>query len=680
MREGFSLTSDEIRYSPDSGKLEASGTVRLETPNEVLTGDRLFYDSNTRTGTMTGGELLVTESGFRIRGKEIEKTGEATYTAIDVGVTACEGEVPDWEITAGALDVTMEGFGTLKNGAFRVKGIPVLYTPWALFPVKIKRQSGLLFPDVGQSDRHGVQYLQPFYWAIDDSSDATFYYEFNEMTADRAALEYRRVDTASARVLLQAEGSQDSEGPESLKRTRTPSPINDDRYWFKYKQNAEWGAFDGFVDLDLVSDIHYFDDFDNGALSFDKANAEFMEFMGRSLDTEGEQIRTNRILASRAGKGWRFDAELDWQDNVKARSEDLADPTVKTLPRFRLATSRTRLGSTPFYLSSESEFDYFYRIDGEKGSRIDLAPRLYAPFHLGPVSVDPSIGLRQSWWRTENPDSTVDTGSRSESRNTWSARIDASTEFYRIFDVDTASVDKLKHLIRPQLTFEMTPEEDQDTLPSFDAIDRIDEQNTLTLAFTQTFTTRSTQVGKDGKRHHTYRELARLKLSQPYHFEALTTYDTASDGTVTRTHLEKGAQPVEGELFVTLTDLLGLRVDTKWDPDTSDFTEYNVGLDLGTESGNHARIERRFTDGSADTIASSGKFQFDPRWAVVWDYERNLDTRTDIKLQYGIRYISGCWQLDTIYSDDEDDRKIGFFWTLTGLGQIRSSIGEDVMP
>src|SRR5690606_39052733 len=51
--------------------------------------------------------------------------------------------------------------------------VPVLYLPYGLFPVRRERQSGFLFPRFGISNSRGFQYVQPFYWAIDTSSDAT---------------------------------------------------------------------------------------------------------------------------------------------------------------------------------------------------------------------------------------------------------------------------------------------------------------------------------------------------------------------------------------------------------------------------------------------------------------------------------------------------------------------------
>ena len=85
--------------------------------------------------------------------------------------------MPDWKITGKNMTVTIEGYGTIHHAALWAKQVPVLYSPYLIFPAKTERQSGLLVPEAGYSERNGFQFSQPFYWAINDQSDATFTFE-----------------------------------------------------------------------------------------------------------------------------------------------------------------------------------------------------------------------------------------------------------------------------------------------------------------------------------------------------------------------------------------------------------------------------------------------------------------------------------------------------------------------
>ena len=71
------------------------------------------------------------------------------------------------------------------------KKMPVMYTPYFYYPARKKRQTGLLLPEAGISDRWGIYYNQPFFWAIDKSSDATFYGQYMDKRGLRPGVEYR---------------------------------------------------------------------------------------------------------------------------------------------------------------------------------------------------------------------------------------------------------------------------------------------------------------------------------------------------------------------------------------------------------------------------------------------------------------------------------------------------------
>ncbi len=93
-----------------------------------------------------------------------------------------------------------------RNAHFDVLGYPVVPLPYALFPADSTRQSGFLSPRVGYSGLRGAQYLQPFYWAINKSSDATFALDvetskrvglFRRVSGCKTVIDdYLRVDTA----------------------------------------------------------------------------------------------------------------------------------------------------------------------------------------------------------------------------------------------------------------------------------------------------------------------------------------------------------------------------------------------------------------------------------------------------------------------------------------------------
>lgn len=654
------FTSEEALYNPKNGMLFGEGDFTLKQGRDILTGDRIRYNLNDETGVVENGTLLMGDSDFRFKGTNITRTGESSYTAENAVVTTCDGSRPDWSLTASRLSLTLGGYGTLHHGAFRIKDVPILYTPWFFFPAKTQRQSGLLFPELDYSDRFGFEYLQPFYLVLNDSSDATFYYHFRSKENDRIGLEYRKAWSESSRLLFRAEGLDESERPE---KPGDPD-YRGDRYWVRMKGNFDLPAnIQGFADIDVVSDQAYFNDFKSGSLGFNTTNALFENEFGRDLDPKTEATRTNRFLMAKSEDIWNLEAQMIWEDNVERRRNDLYDDTVQRLPQIRFSTRRQNLPglSLPLYHSFEAETSYFHREDGERGGRVDLLPRLYMPFHLGPLSVEPSVGIRQTFWYSEDPEDTASGDHERDSRTMFDARLDLFTEIHRIFDLDFASMDKIRHSVQPRVTFGFISDEDQGNLPYFDTLDRIEKQRLITYSLTQTLTARlPAKEPKTGQALNQYRELLRFKISQSYDLDK-----ASAKG-------EEAFSDVKAELSTELFPGVQLFGDIRWSMEEAEWSSYSAGARLSM--GKHRLYaEHRYTKEIASSLRMSGFIEMTDRFGVFWDFERNLRDNDTIEEDYGIRYNGGCWQVDLVYSVDDTDKKIGFYWTLKGLGVIQHS-------
>lgn len=172
------ITADEIRFNQTAMKAYAQGHVVMKVGADVLSGETMEIDLEAQTGRVDGGSIFLSQNNFHIRGDQIQKTGEQTYEIEHARISTCDGDNPDWEIQGDKVRVTVDGYGSIQGSTFRVKGVPLLYSPYLFFPAKVSRQSGLLTPQIGFSDRKGMEFVLPYYWAINERSDATFYEHF----------------------------------------------------------------------------------------------------------------------------------------------------------------------------------------------------------------------------------------------------------------------------------------------------------------------------------------------------------------------------------------------------------------------------------------------------------------------------------------------------------------------
>ena len=163
-RPGQKLTAAMVRFNQRTGEASAEGDVKLVSKSDILSGDHLDLNLKTGTGVLNNGTVFISKSHLYLSGRKIRKTGPESYSAERISITACEGPDPAWRLTGKDFKVTIEGYGSASHTALWAGAIPVLYSPYLFFPVKLKRQSGLLMPHIGLSDRKGSEYQQPLFW------------------------------------------------------------------------------------------------------------------------------------------------------------------------------------------------------------------------------------------------------------------------------------------------------------------------------------------------------------------------------------------------------------------------------------------------------------------------------------------------------------------------------------
>jgi LPS-assembly protein len=179
-REGTTLKADELRMNRATQEVEAKGRVTLDDPEwKVKSAESLRMNMENETGELHNADLFLEQGHISVSGRRFEKFGGQSYHIDDGFFTTClcESGAPSWKFFAEQMDLALEGTGTIKNGVFYIMDVPVLYIPYGYFPLRTERQTGLLFPSIGTSSKDGFRFLQPFFWAISKSSDATLSFD-----------------------------------------------------------------------------------------------------------------------------------------------------------------------------------------------------------------------------------------------------------------------------------------------------------------------------------------------------------------------------------------------------------------------------------------------------------------------------------------------------------------------
>ena len=696
------ITADHIRFDHENMQVEASGNIVVSSGEDKISADSLNFDLEKEQGQLSNSRLYLKRNNFYIWTSDLKKTGIDSYQAEKASVTTCDGDKPDWKITGRNLNVTIEGYGYAYHAAFWVKNIPVFYSPWVGFPVKTKRQTGLLTPRAGYSNRKGYEYSQPFFWAINKSSDATLYLQAMTERGNKWGAEYRYALTPSSkgttmfdylddRRIDSATGDDNSGRDWGYEETEGDDILrtNSDRYWFRTKNNQELpGNFNALLDMDIVSDQDYLTEFKRGYTGFRETRRYYDNVFGRDLDDYNDQVRLNRFNINRSWSRFNLNAEARWYDNVVARTQDLPDTTVQRLPFIRFTGSKQAVVKTPFLFDLESAYTHFYREatttlnSVTQDHRLDVHPRVYLPMDLGPyLSFEPSLGLRETIWNIQAYDDTPPDSDEGnfQHREMYDIGADLSSEIYRIFN---AGRSRLKHTMTPRINYSYIPKEDQAAYPEFDSIDRIEAENKVTYSLTNLFVHRRqdnrNSEQQEGGPAYRYNQVARFDIGQSYDIN-----EAREDNPLEweNGQTQEPFSPIYARLDITPEEYFKLSATADWSVYDHETVSHNFSAHLSDRRSDSLAFEHQFTretnpvsqDG-VNSFAAAGILKVTRPLSLTARYERDLYTDKDLETSFGILYAAQCWSLRLNYVKDVDEIMYSFEIELSGLGSIGTGV------
>jgi LPS-assembly protein len=674
------LNADYVRFNQNTMEVFAKGHVVMTVGENIITGTSVEMNLDAETGTIYNGTVFIDENHFYIKGDKIQKVGKDSYTAEKATVSTCDGDQPAWKITGRNLKVTVEGYGFVKHAALWAKKVPVLYSPYLVFPVKLKRQTGLLAPRFGISSRKGEEYIQPLFWAINESSDATFYAHYMSRRGEKLGAEYRYILDEQSKGTLMYDFLDDRQvddgSPGSEKWGYAGDGVlrpNSDRYWFRMKHDQALShGFFARLDIDFVSDQDYYHEFKGGYTGFDQAEKYYIKEFGRGFDAYDDPVRLNRFNVNRSWPLYSLNAELRWYDDVIKRRQEETDTTLQRLPLIAFNGSKQKISTSPFYFDLASQYTYFYSEDGPRHHRADIYPRFYLPYNFGNyLTIEPSVGLRETIWHFDKQEYSS-SDKKTLTRELYDIKVDLLSEVYHVFNIEGKSVERIKHVIRPNIIYDYTPEKDQSELPSLDGIDRIDKINLITYSLTNTLTSKSKQItgqksvgptdtpkGDGGVEppSYAYNEFFRFKLQQ--------TYDINKEKDD-----PEPFSPIRGELELYPARYFSIKANADWSHYDSNFRSRSVAATFWDMRGDRLYVDYRYERDASETVYTNLGIKISHRLSVRGEYERNIFDGRNLKYGAGFLYETQCWSFDSNLTREGDDLRFNFMIRLHGIGGI----------
>ena len=721
VRDGQRLVADKVLINTETMIADATGNVRFTTATEVLYGTRMLADMNNGIGKIYEARLLSTPTHFYLSGQEIEKVGPDTYRIKDGSFTPCDGEDPVWRFSSQEMNVELEGYGTASNVTFDIQGVPVVWAPWLIFPAKTKRQSGLLLPEVGYSDRDGFTWNQSYFQTLGDSQDLTLTANIMSRRGVDWGLEYRYNLDDLSRGMFMVDLLPDDALSEDLYKDGTNAEDYGSRYWIRAKADHYLSPKTSLrLDLDIASDRDYLQEFNFGETGYDSTKQRFRQWFYRDLDTQNSLTRTNVLNLNHLRETEALNAAIRYNDRL-----DNVKTTLQQMPYVSWDMTRRTIADSPLYFQMDSSYSYYYREEGSKGHAMYAAPVVSMPLNFQDyLIVEPSMRWRPWIYTMDLAGSEENNYEDNGFANDFNFTLDSSTYLYSVYDLSSEDSELLlKHAVRPRITytyqsalsgnnlpilvnrneakyqrisyglensftlktFSSQPSTDLDDAMLEDALPEDAMQAALALGgdtqASSNNVTASDTAGNEmsgandelpaGPPAASYREFMRLNIYHSYYTDPyLENYSNEER--------DWGNIEARWELTPFSDYRLSLTVDAAYDVYRADFDEIRVLLSSYNERNDYVSVD--YVNTAYDILNPDRNRTHQVRfWThvnIAGGFSLTFNTRYDIERSIrfentvSLNYRSQCWGISFIFH--EDDREQGYYvaFDLAGLGNM----------
>ncbi len=146
------------------------GTPVMKEGSEKYEGIKLAYNFQTRKGKIDVGDTKVDEGFYH--GEDIKKVDTDILFVARGRFTTCDAPHPHFYFGSPKMKVTMQDKVVAEPIYLYIADVPVFALPFAVFPNKGGRRSGIIAPAYGEDGQRGrfLRHLG-YYWAINEYFD-----------------------------------------------------------------------------------------------------------------------------------------------------------------------------------------------------------------------------------------------------------------------------------------------------------------------------------------------------------------------------------------------------------------------------------------------------------------------------------------------------------------------------
>ena len=360
---GNTYVASSFIFEINNDIIKVNNLEIIESNKNLLKTDIAFININ--SGKLIGKDIFLELKNFstnldnepRLKGRSIKNSNE--FAEVENAVfTTCKkrDDCPPWELSSKKIKYDKEKeIIDYENAILKIYDFPVMYFPKFFHPSpNVKRKSGFLIPSFQSSQNSGNYFNIPYFYAISDNKDATF---FPRLFIDNKLLlqtEYRQANKDSNHItdfsFLKNDKENQSENhffynlektynikafEKSTVRFVTQQTSNDSYLKInKIKSNINYNenVLDNSFDLNLYSKN----------LSIDY-NTSIYENLGLPSSDKYEYIFSKINLSKKIENKTNFDGEFFFNSEILSRNYNTNNKVNYIYNEFNISSNRKQL-------------------------------------------------------------------------------------------------------------------------------------------------------------------------------------------------------------------------------------------------------------------------------------------------------------------------------------------------
>ena len=509
--EEYRIYADYMEINQKTKELLARGRVTMTSKTTVLTGEKLTFNANDRTGVMYDTYGLMSPS-VRYNTERLSQVDDETLTFKKLDFTSCAQCVPRWKITCTGGKIKKEKYIEMKNAVLKIKKIPILYIPYIRYPVdKDGRATGFLFPGIGRSSRRGFFLLNSFFWAMKPNVDLTLSLDYYGNAGIGTGEEFRYLfKNMEGNVKFYFFKYKNSVilGPEDeIPDNNTFYSHNTSDYFLKmtHKQKINFLNTKIIVDIDKQSD------------------ANFLRLFSNDFDSVLRRISRSSVSLNSSIANVKFSVNAAIHDTFYTFNN--TSRSLRYLPQISLNWNQQKVWKLPGYFSLNTSYSGVQRI----GKSYETEETIYTTdIKTQRININPSysVGLIKSPWlsaklslqskhslypRSQDPE-TGDIVDEPLHLQYHTANVELKGPiFSKIYEFRDG---KIKHLLVPEITMRYVTQVDEEDRDRLIPVDNFDYPSYSYVGFSLT-----SRLLVKKKKSTSAREILSYTVSQDYYFD-----------------------------------------------------------------------------------------------------------------------------------------------------------------